>query len=170
MSLKSCSVLALSMCLGDGVFLIGSPARAVPITKLNNEFAESKSLNGATTRGSRRASTLSTAAPVGNACLDTPASAESVQISPRRKGRGASVAAATKGVTGTGTRTRSRRGSAPPPPIVTPLVTPCLDPASDTNSGLNPFLNPIEPDPIDVLVEEFTTLINQRLSISQWKC
>ena len=35
-------------------------------------------------------------------------------------------------------------------------MTPCLDPASDTNSGLNPFLNPIEPDPIDVLVEEFT--------------
>ena len=153
-----CSVLALSMWLCS-VLLIGSPALAVPITKLHNEFTESQSHDngvGATTRRSRRGPTLPTAAPLGSACTDTPASTESVQTSARKRGRGASVGAATKGGTGAGTRSRPRRGSAPPPPTVTPLVTPCLDPALDTDGESNLFLDPIEPDPIDVLVEEFT--------------
>ena len=156
---RRCSVLALSMWLCSSVFLIGSPAQAVPITNLHDEFTESKSHDnrvGATTRRSRWGSTLPAAAPLGSACTDTPASAESVQTSPRVRGRGASVGAATKGGTGTGTRSRPRRGSAPPPPTVTPLVTPCLDPALDTDGESSPFLDPIEPDPIDVLVEEFT--------------
>ena len=153
MSLGRCLALALG-----GVILIGSPATAVPITKLHGEFAESKSNTkggAAPLRGLRRGSPLPTPSPAGNACTNSPASAGAVQVTPRKRVRGPSVEAATEGSTGSGMRTRARRVGTPPAPIGTLFVTPCLPPPFNVGD-LNPWLDPIEPEPLDVLVEEFT--------------
>ena len=137
--------------------MIDSPAIAVPFTKLHGEFTESKLVTkggAATLRGLRRGSPLPTASLAGNACTNTSASAEAVQISPTKRVRGPSVEAATKGSAGPGTRTRARRVGTPPAPIGTLFVTPCLPPPVDVGK-LNPLLDPIEPVPVDVFVEEF---------------